>query len=77
MANNSDTANKFAFPKPDCNQLDAQTGMTLRDYFAAAALPEVMRAYEDTPAKDGEAWETRAARYAYEQADAMLKERSR
>lgn len=27
-----------AFPKPDCNQMNAQAGMSLRDYFAATAM---------------------------------------
>ena len=41
-------------------------GMSLRDYFAAKALPYLMSAYEDIDA---------VARVAYAQADAMLKAR--
>ena len=42
------------------------TGMTLRDYFAAKALPFLMSAYEDMDAIAG---------VAYKMADAMLKAR--
>ena len=48
-----------------------QDGMTLRDYFAAAALPQIIA---DAPAKD--AWSKIAFR-AYELADAMLAERAK
>jgi hypothetical protein len=41
-------------------------GMTLRDYFAAKALPFLMSAYEDMDAIAG---------VAYKMADAMLKAR--
>ena len=41
-------------------------GMTLRDYFAAKALPFLMAAYEDMDAIAG---------VAYKMADAMLKAR--
>lgn len=55
-----------AFPNP--NRTD-QTGMTLRDYFAAQAIgvtaPNKPPAYDDTT----------IAKYAYEMADAMLKAR--
>ena len=64
--------------KPDCYafpfslpQRDGTTnccpGMTLRDYFAAAAVSEAMRAFPDADA---------VARLAYEVADAMLKRRA-
>ena len=46
-------------------------GMTLRDYFAAAALTQIIA---DAPAKD--AW-SRIAFRAYELADAMLAERAK
>jgi hypothetical protein len=41
-------------------------GMTLRDYFAAQALPPLMHSYEDMDAIAG---------VAYKMADAMLKAR--
>lgn len=44
------------------------SGMSLRDYFAAAALPEMTRRFGDTGT---------AASYAYEAADAMLAEREK
>jgi hypothetical protein len=43
------------------------TGMTLRDYMAAKALPFLMSAYEDMDAIAG---------VAYKMADAMLKARA-
>jgi hypothetical protein len=46
------------------------TGMTLRDYFAAKAMPWVA---EDLPASDG--FYTKVATLSYELADAMLEAR--
>jgi hypothetical protein len=55
-----------AFPlHPVC--MKGQEGMTLRDYFAAKALVS-LATYEEYPPE-------RAAKYAYEYADAMLKAR--
>jgi hypothetical protein len=48
-----------------------QSGMTLRDYFAAKALPELVRTALDL---DHEIWDA-TARHAYLVADAMLKAR--
>ena len=70
--------NEPAFPRTgnfDPNQESrfdstSQDGMTLRDYFAAAALTQIIA---DAPAKD--AWSKIAFR-AYERADAMLAERA-
>lgn len=45
-------------------------GMTLRDYFAAAALQGGLS--HNRPASDAEGW----ARWAYKMADAMIKERN-
>jgi hypothetical protein len=45
-----------------------QTGMTLRDYFAAEAMHAVMTRSPHTPFSS-------VARYAYVQADAMMTER--
>lgn len=51
--------------------------MTMRDYFAAKALPEVMRYYtESDPQMNPWTLEDVAAD-AYSYADAMLKERAR
>ena len=56
-----------AFPThPVMGQISAPClGMTLRDYFAAKALVS-LATYEEYPPE-------RAAKYAYEYADAMLK----
>lgn len=48
-----------------------QDGMTLRDYFAAQALTALIAVYSE----GGEINEYDFARWAYAQADAMLKER--
>lgn len=45
-------------------------GMTLRDYFAAQAMPEVYQRVESGGFE-------RVAKLAYEMADAMLKERDK
>jgi len=69
MSNNSDISEQYAFPKPDCDQLYAQTGMTLRDYFAAAALNAIDLRDLTT---SGQALEAAVAITAYRIADAML-----
>ena len=59
---------KQAFPVNDAGQL-LDDGMTLRDYFAAKALPAIyLGAPTGTPY-------TEAAQKAYAIADAMMKER--
>lgn len=68
-----------AFPIPEIRDGDgfcvaqAETGMTLRDYFAAATLPAVIRRFGimDEPAN------AVAAEQAYAVADAMLAERNK
>ncbi len=73
--------------------VDAIEGMTLRDYFAAKALPwsveteseMVEREFSMPPCPDGDTnpsgfrkwWMEADAKYKYAQADAMLKERVR
>jgi hypothetical protein len=57
------------------NQWTETDGMSLRDYFAAAALPANMAAYQYSIAKDGDTWDQLVARNCYEMADAMLAER--
>lgn len=49
----------------------AQSGMSLRDYFAAAALQGMLADHETNPTPE------RAASLAYEFADAMLAERAK
>ena len=61
--------NSQAFPNP--HRTD-QTGMTLRDYFAAKAMQALIIA--NGPAPQG-GWPTYAERTAYLVADAMLKAR--
>jgi hypothetical protein len=59
----------FPFPAytyPNGEIIHGESGMTLRDYFAAKALPFLMSAYEDMDAIAG---------VAYKMADAMLKAR--
>lgn len=67
--------NPFAFSgnawTPD-NQ-DVHEGMTLRDYFAAAALQGIMLLAE----VHKEDTDKKVAEWAYSYADAMLKERNR
>lgn len=67
-----------AFPMPHFTDRGENThwgegGMTLRDYFAAAALQGILMNY--TTEKFGANEET-VARYAYRYADAMLAERA-
>lgn len=54
-----------------------QYGMTLRDYFAAKALPAVCADYFESAQKVGfdEGWMAGVAMDAYAMADAMLKAR--
>jgi hypothetical protein len=58
--------NPPAFPNDTALNRWEKSGMTLRDYFAAKALPFLMSAYEDMDAIAG---------VAYKMADAMLKAR--
>jgi hypothetical protein len=50
-------------------------GMTLRDYFAAKALPVAWHAYDQGYTGDPECVELSIAHHAYQIADAMLKAR--
>ena len=59
-------------PSKECHYQDA--GMTLRDYFAAKAMPLVPK-QNCYNMKDNEPHETYIARRAYAMADAMLKAR--
>jgi hypothetical protein len=53
------------------------SGMTLRDYFAAKALPSAFAQYIEYAEENGwhEGWRDGVARDAYSMADAMLKAR--
>lgn len=68
-----------AFPVSSYVNVDGQTfqskptGMTLRDYFAAAA----MQGFASDPTPSWEFGLTGMARCAYDWADAMLKERAK
>ncbi|MFK2876932.1 hypothetical protein [Rhodanobacter hydrolyticus] len=61
---------EYAFPSSDLG-IHGTYGMTLRDYFAAQALPEVVRRYPISTATTVD----EAAELAYEMADAMLRAR--
>ena len=50
-------------------------GMTMRDYFAAKAMPVHMAALSTWDAGSQEAWHNEIARISYAIADAMLKAR--
>ena len=69
-----------AFPRLTGGGLDvgSHTGMSLRDYFAAAALPALI-ARDAGMTKGNSSFERRPelARIAYELADAMLEERQK
>lgn len=64
-----------AFPVPDIDGGAVQEGMTLRDYFAAKAMPVHMAALSTWDAGSQEAWQNEIARLSYATADAMLKAR--
>ena len=49
--------------------------MTLRDYFAAKAMPVHMAALSNWAAGSPEAWQAEISRLSYATADAMLKAR--
>lgn len=74
-----------AFPtaRVTINGLDAQDGiecfgpgLSLRDYFAARAMPVVMQVFWNEPGTHASPIPHIVAKFAYEQADAMLKARS-
>jgi hypothetical protein len=67
-----------AFPVAD--DASDMPGMTLRDYFAAKAMPATMAEFEDgwkQHAYESETFLQWAAERAYAMADAMLKARER
>jgi hypothetical protein len=70
----------MAFPRPAVNDkmgwIGAQQGMSLRDYFAAAALTGLYTAHHRGTAISN-AFANEAAKVSYEVADALLSERDR
>jgi hypothetical protein len=69
---------KAAFPYKGCNICMGDEGMSLRDYFAAAALPSVIAiavelALSGATTRTERDW----AKQAYSMADAMLLEREK
>lgn len=69
--------NPPAFPVfPEPGVCSGTNGMTLRDYFAAQAMPALITHFTSQPFPAGETWEEGIiALQAYTIADAMLKER--
>jgi len=78
MKGQMNTTNPLAFPRvgsfvnTDSDLLEQQPGMTLRDYFAAAALKGFLAAYNETADPEPD----RAAKKCFDYADAMLKVRA-
>lgn len=71
-----------AFPVPGLHHDEDFNGMSLRDYFAAKALPAIMsgdmlHAASETAMNLGMRPEQGIAKAAYEMADAMLEARSK
>ncbi len=64
--------NPYAFPSDSVVQRAPQMGMTLRDYFAAAALNAVAMNFYGNPDRAAE-----MATHSYAIADAMLIERQK
>ena len=62
-----------AFPRP--GDFQPQTGMTLRDYFAAKAMHGWLSTYPTNHGPE-EVYEDGVAEFAYRMADAMLKARN-
>lgn len=68
------TDGNSAFPHD--NARGSEPGMTLRDYFASKALASLICADKDHENRGAKAVPT-LAKWAYEYADAMLKERAK
>lgn len=61
-----------AFPS---RPADMESGMTLRDYFAAKAMASLIGHLPNLSGREGESRKETVARQAYDMADAMLKAR--
>jgi hypothetical protein len=57
--------------------MEANDGMTMRDYFAAKATQSVIAKYSSDAHEYGDEFPRRAAQASYQYADAMLKERAK
>lgn len=68
--------NRPAFPQAH-NYESTEPGMTLRDYFAAKALPQVMAVQIKPQDTSGEIYKRMLAVVSYAIADAMLVEREK
>jgi hypothetical protein len=72
-----DSSVSRAFPRADDSRYVGQLGMTLRDYFAAAALPAIL-ANQATLADMGKSFgDEQVASDCYIIADRMLEERAK
>ena len=76
MDTNNDGGPAFPCPQDNINQNRPSLGMTLRDYFAAKALPGVYSEFWRTTGHFPPDWEVGLAHDAYRMADAMLKVRT-
>lgn len=69
--------NPSAFPVlPTAGELNAEPGMSLRDYFAAKAAPALLRLCQQD-AHEGRDYLSYCAGLSYKMADAMLKKRDK
>ena len=69
---NANVGNYPAFPLQGQQPGSAEAGLTLREYFAATALPAVIHQCAHDTLKDGETRAQMMARKAVECADALL-----
>lgn len=56
---------------------DNEEGMSLRDWFAGIAIPEMIQVERQASGDEGEYKPSRIANWAYEVADAMLEARKK
>ena len=73
----NDDINDFAFPVAGALGANQCNGMTLRDYFATAAMQALIAKGMDNPNNRNAKGVPIIAKFAYEYADAMLEERSK
>jgi hypothetical protein len=77
MSNTNTGGPAFPTTKPLEHWGDPNQGMTLRDYFAAKALPAIYKDTCECARVEGQSvdWRDEVAAEAYDMADAMLKAR--
>lgn len=75
MSTNKDGGPAFPMAMPTAAGIGVVYGMTLRDYFAAKALPVAWSAYDKGYTGQPECVEQSIAHHAYQMADAMLRAR--